>query len=78
MFNNSTKRHSFRKMATDKKYIPLKKTEKFINGNYSLLGKSQILDLAAILTLNDLYYIMSHSESCDKYFKRYFSFRPTF
>ena len=36
MFNNSTKRHSFRKMATDKKYIPLKKTEMFINGNYSL------------------------------------------
>ena len=27
--------------------------------------KSQILDLAAILTLNDLYYIMSYSESCD-------------
>ena len=29
------------------------------------MGKSQILDLAAILTLNDLYYIMDYSESCD-------------
>ena len=26
---------SLEKVATDKKYIPLKKTEKFINGNYS-------------------------------------------
>ena len=31
------------------------------------MGKSQILDLAAILTLNDLYYIMG---SCVYYFKR--------
>ena len=53
------------KVATDKKYIPLKKTEKFINGNYSLWENPRFLDLAAILTLNDLYYIMSHSESCD-------------
>ena len=42
------------------------------------MGKYQILDLAAILTLNDLYYIMSYCESCDKYLKRYFPFRPIF
>ena len=42
------------------------------------MGKSQILDLAAILTLNDLYYIMSYCESFDKYLKRYFPYRPTF
>ena len=28
------------------------------------MGKSQILDLAAILTLNDLYYIMEQSMLC--------------
>ena len=42
------------------------------------MGKSQILDLAAILTLNDLYYIMGYSESCDLYYKKNFPFRPTF
>ena len=36
------------------------------------MGKSQILDLEAIWILNDLHYIMSYCESCDKYLKSYF------
>ena len=58
MFNNSTRKHSFWKVATEKKIIPSKKNWEVHKRKLEIIGKSQILDLAAILTLNDLYYIM--------------------
>ena len=53
------------KVATDKKYIPTKKNWEIYEWKLKFMGKSQILDLVAILTLNDLYYIMGYSGSCD-------------
>ena len=45
------------KVATEMKYIPSKNWEVY-KRKLEIMGKSQILDLAAILTLNDLYNIM--------------------
>ena len=57
MFNNSTRKHSLRKSDHIKEIHPFKKTEVH-KRKLEIMGKYQILDLAAILTLNDLYYIM--------------------
>ena len=58
MFNNSTRKHSFRKSGYKKEIHRFKKNWEVHKRKLEIMGKSQILDLAAILTLNDLYYIM--------------------
>ena len=43
MFNNSIKRHSFRKSGYKKEIHTVKKTEKFINGNYRISENPRFL-----------------------------------